>query len=136
MLATEARINKITPMNNHLPRPCDKSFLTVPAKLAIPAKITAVPPKAVMIKLAPLLNPRIEPIKRESIRPMKNVKPSNRTTPRPESLFFSIAQKKPNAIAKNAIKPMKGLPAKSENPVATPIHAPNTVGTIDNAKSA
>ena len=136
MLASEATISKITPANNHLPRPTERSFLIVPAKVAIPAKMIAVPPNAVMIKLAPLLNPRIEPIKRDSIKPMKKVKPRSSRTPKPLSLFLLIAQKKPKAMAMKAIKPIKGLPANNEKPVVTPIQAPKIVGTMVNANRA
>jgi hypothetical protein len=42
---------------------------------------------------------------------------------------------KPNAIAKNASRLIIGLAANSEKPVATPTHAPRTVGIIDSASS-
>jgi len=74
--------------------------------------------------------------RRESIRPMKNVKPSSTNTPTELSLVRSMANMKPKAIAKNASRLMAGLvAAKSEKPVATPTHAPSTVGTIDSASS-
>jgi hypothetical protein len=50
-------------------------------------------------------------------------------------LVFSIAKKKPNAIARKSTKPIAGLPAKNVKPVDTPIHAPITVGTSDSASS-
>jgi hypothetical protein len=43
---------------------------------------------------------------------------------------------KPNAIARNPIKLKVGLMlVNNEKLVATPIQAPSTVGTIDNASS-
>ena len=37
MFATDATSNKMTPANNHLPRPSETSFLTVVASVAMPA---------------------------------------------------------------------------------------------------
>ena len=54
MFANEAKINKITPMNKNLLMP-EKSFLETVAMEAMTVKIAAVPPKAPMIKVAPLL---------------------------------------------------------------------------------
>ena len=70
------------------------------------------------------------------MRPMKKVKPSRRSTPKPVSLFFSMAQKKPKATAKNTTNPRKGLCAMKLKPIAMPSQAPMTVGTIDSAKRA
>jgi hypothetical protein len=109
--------------------------LIVVASVAMPKNTSAVPPKAMPIKVAPLLKPSIAPISRESIRPMKKVKPSSRATPTPEFLNFSMAKKKPKAMPRNSMKPMKGLPAKKLKPVVTPTQAPRTVGTIDSANS-
>ena len=67
---------------------------------------------------------------RDSIRPMKKVKPSSSATPRPESLFFSMPHMKPKAMPRNSRKEMNGLPAKNEKPIWTPISAPSTVGTM------
>jgi hypothetical protein len=112
-----------------------KSRLDTVATVAITPKIAAVPPKAVMMSWAPLEKPRIEPIIRDSIRPMKNVKPSSSATPMPLFLNLSIAKKNPKATPMNTAKPISGLPAKKEKPVVTPIHAPSTVGTMDRASS-
>jgi len=65
-----------------------------------------------------------------SIKPINPVKPSNKITPVPEFLFFSIAQKKPKAIAMKTIKPIKGLVRKNEKPVVTPTHAPKILLAI------
>ncbi len=104
--------------------------------VAMAAKMTPVPPHASMTSCGPFENPRMKLSRRESIRPMKNVKPSSTSTPMPLSFVFSMANMKPNAIARNAMKLIVGLvAAKSEKPVATPTHAPRTVGTIDSASS-
>ena len=54
ILANEATINSKTPTINHLPIPWKSLLLTV-AIVAMVAKIKAVPPKANMIRVAPLL---------------------------------------------------------------------------------
>ncbi len=51
----------------------------------------AVPPKAYMISAGPLENCSTDPIRRDSIRPMKKVKASSRTTPMLLFLVFSMA---------------------------------------------
>ena len=136
MLAKEATINRMTPTNRNLPM-LEKSFLETVAMEAITVKMAAVPPKAPIIRVAPLLQlPRVIPIRRESITPIKKVNASKSTTPIPVSLFFSIAQKKPKATAKKIIAPINGLPSKKVKPMATPNHAPMTVGTMESAKRA
>ncbi|KAK0357874.1 hypothetical protein LTR94_037646, partial [Friedmanniomyces endolithicus] len=60
------------------------------------------------------------------------VKPSSRATPRPESLFFSMAHMKPKATARKITKPM--MPVKAM-PKDMPATAPSTVGIIDSASS-
>ena len=102
--------------------------------VAMPRKMTPVPANAVMIRPAPFEKPSTWPIRRDSIRPMKNVKPSSTGTPAAEFLVFSIAKMKPKAPA---MKTMKLMPAPivDMKPVATPTQAPSTVGTIDSASS-
>ncbi len=123
-------------MNSHLPRP-EKSRLLTVAMVAMAAKIDAGAAECQHdAARGPLENPRMKLRSRDSMSPMKNVKPSSTSTPRPLSFVFSMANMKPNAIARNAMKLMAGLvAAKSENPVVTPIQAPSTVGTIDSASS-
>ena len=122
-------------MNSHLPRP-EKSRLLTVAMVAIAVKITPVPPKASMISDGPFEKPSTKLRMRDSIRPMKNVKPSSTNTPTALSLVFWIANMKPKAIAKNASMLIAGLvAANSEKPVARPTHAPSTVGIMDSASS-
>lgn len=135
IFANEASISTITPTNNHFSSP-EKSRLLSVAIVAIMEKIAPVPPNASIISEEPFEKPMIKLSKRDSISPMKNVK--LRSTKTPAVLFFvrSIANMNPNAIAKNADILIMGLVAEnSEKPVTTPIHAPSTVGTIDNASS-
>ena len=134
-MATEAKIKSITPIKRNLPRP-SKFVFEVAAQVAIPAKIRLVAPKAIMINCAPFLNCRVCVKIPVSIKPINPVKPSNKRTPVPVFLFFSIAQKKPKAIAMKTIKPIKGLVRKNEKPVVTPTHAPKMVGTIVKANRA
>ena len=68
----------------------DRSRFVVEAMVAIAAKITAVPPNASAMRLAPLARPSTAPSMRESMRPMKNVKPSSSATPQPLFLVFSM----------------------------------------------
>jgi len=104
--------------------------------VAMAAKMTPVPPHASMTSCGPFENPRTKLRSRDSIRPMKNAKASSNAMPIPLSFVRSIANMKPNAIARNPMKLKVGLMlANSEKLVATPSHAPNTVGTIDNASS-
>ena len=70
---------------------------------------------------------------RDSIKPMKKVKPSSKATPRPEFLLRSMPHMKPIAATMNTMKPTKGLPPNQLNPIETPTQAPSTVGIIDNA---
>ena len=72
---------------------------------------------------------------RESISPMKKVKPNSRPTPVAEFLNFSMANMKPKAPAKKMIKLMP-VPIRAMMPVDTPIQAPSTVGIIDTASRA
>ena len=60
-------------------------------RLAMTKNTPAVPPKAVMISSEPFLKPSTMAIMRESIRPMKKVKPSSTGTPAAEFLVFSMA---------------------------------------------
>ena len=100
----------------------------------MPRKITPVPANAVMISAAPLPRPSTAPTRRDSIRPMKKVKPSSTGTPAADSFVFSMANMKPNAPARNTTSPMPGDMALAR-PVDTPSQAPSTVGTIDSASS-
>ena len=100
----------------------------------MPKNTAPVPANAIMIRLAPFASPSTTPIRRASIRPMKNVKPSRIGTPAAESLVFSIAYMKPKAPTRKTISPMPGDIARAR-PVETPIQAPSTVGTIDSASS-
>ncbi len=65
---------------------------------------------------------------------MKNVNASSSGTPAAWSLYFSIANIKPNAPTKNTIVLMP-TPIALISPVDTPIQAPSTVGTIESASS-
>ncbi len=58
---------------------------------AMPRKTPPVPANAVMISAVPLEKPSTWPIRRDSIRPMKNVKASSTGTPAAEFLVFSMA---------------------------------------------
>ena len=133
MLITPATSNRIAPTNRNLPM-LDRSRLITLARLAMAKKTAAVPPKAVMINDDPLLKPRIAASRRDSIRPMKNVKPSNSATPMLEFLNFSMANIKPNAPAKKTMV-LTPMPILAITPVVTPIQAPSTVGTNDKASS-
>ena len=103
--------------------------------MAMTPNTAAVPPNASITRLAPLLMPSTKPSSRDSIRPMKKVKASSRPTPIGLFLNFSIANMKPKAMARKAIRPIKGLPRKKVKPVLMPIQAPMTVGIIDRASS-
>ena len=92
-----------------------KSRLVVEATPASVTKIAPVPPAAMAIIVPPLEKPSATCRMRESIRPMKKVKPSRRTTPMALSLVFSIPHMKPKAIPRNTRKEISGLPAKNEN---------------------
>ena len=63
----------------------------------MPKKIRLVPPNAMPTRLAPPFMPSTMPTMRESMMPMKKVKARRSTTPRPLSLFFSIAHMKGGA---------------------------------------
>ena len=106
----------------------DRSRLMTEDSAAITKNTPAVPPKAVMTRLGPFLKPSTIAISRDSIRPMKKVNASKTGTPAAEFLVFSIANMKPKAMARNTIRPMP--PERPcVIPVATPSHAPSTVGT-------
>ena len=90
ILMTLPTKSTIMPTNSHWPMP-ERSRLMTDAKLAITKNTPAVPPKAVMISSGPLEKPSVWPIMRESIRPIKNVKPNNTGTPMAEFLVFSMA---------------------------------------------
>ena len=90
MLMMLATIRTMTPTKSHLPM-LDKSLLITVARLAMAKKTPAVPPKAVITISVPFLKPKTIAISRESISPIKKVKPSKKTMPREESLFFSMA---------------------------------------------
>ena len=121
------------PTNNHLPMP-ERSRLITLANEAITKNTPAVPPMAVMISSEPFLKPRIIPIMRESIRPMKKVKPSKTGTPAAEFLVFSMAYMKPKAPPRKTTSP-NPPDREAVMPVATPTHAPKTVGNKLSANS-
>ena len=112
----------------------EMSRLMTLASVAITKNTPAVPPMAVTISCEPLLKPRIMPIMRDSIRPMKNVKPSSTGTPAAESFVFSMAYMKPKAPPKNTTRPNPPLSA-CVMPVATPSQAPAMVGNMLKASS-
>ena len=89
----------------------DRSRLITVASDAIAKNTTAVPPKAVMTSVGPFLKPSTIASRRDSIRPMKNVKPAARYTPAGEFLVFSIANMKPNAPPRKTIRLMPGAHA-------------------------
>src|SRR5260363_396508 len=135
ILATEAMISTIAPIKSQRPRPEKSRFETV-AMVANVAKIAPVPPNASMMSDAPFEKPSMKLSRRESIRPMKKVNPSNKATPMPLFLKRSIANMKPNAMPINNSMLMPGLVADSrENPAETPSHAPKTVGAIEAANN-
>ncbi|MCY1374328.1 hypothetical protein D9M69_616640 [compost metagenome] len=121
------------PTNSHLPMP-ERSRLITVEMLAMMKNTPAVPPNAVMIRLAPLLKPSTPASRRESIRPMKNVKASSTGTPAAEFLVFSMANMKPKAPPRKTIRPRPPV-RLAVMPVATPIQAPSTVGSMDSASS-
>ena len=132
-LMTLATSKTITPQNSHLLMP-DKSRLITVERLAITKKMPAVPPKAVITRLEPFLKPSTRAIMPDSMMPMKKVKASNTGTPAAEFLVFSMAYIKANAPPKNTTIPMMP-PMDLVRPVATPSHAPKTVGTRLKASS-
>ena len=133
MLAMPATSTMIMPMNRNLPI-ADRSRLITVESVAMPRKIAPVPANAVMMSPAPLFRPSTAPIRRDSIRPMKNVNASSTGTPAAEFLVFSIANMNANAPPRKTIALMP-WPITLVMPVVTPIHAPSTVGTIDSASS-
>ena len=133
MFAMPATTSRIIPMKRNLPIE-PRSRLITDDSMAMPKKMAPVPAKAVMIRLAPFVKPSTEPTNRDSIKPMKKVKPSSIGTPAAEFLVFSIAYMKPKAPTRKTIRPIPGDIAR-DKPLLTPIHAPSTVGTIDKASS-
>ncbi len=87
-----------------------------------------------MMMPVPAFMPRITASRRESISPMKNVKPSSTATPAAESLVFWIANMKPNAPPRKTIRPRPPV-SGAVMPVATPSQAPSTVGIMLSASS-
>ena len=136
MLAIAATSTMIMPMNKNLPMD-DRSRLMTLDSVAMPKKIPPVPAKAVMIKLAPLLRPKILPTRRDSIKPIKKVNANKIGTPAAEFLNFSMANMKPKAPPMKTIKPIQGdiVAMAAPTPVATPIQAPKMVGTMDKDSS-
>ena len=133
MFTRPATSSRMAPTNRNLPMFVRSRLITL-ARLAIATNTTAVPPKAVMISDAPLLKPSTAARMRDSIRPMKNVKPSSTGTPAAEFLVFSIANMKPKAPPRNTMALMP-MPRPATMPVCTPIQAPSTVGRSDSASS-
>ena len=131
--AIPATKSRMTPMKSHLPM-AETSRLITDESVAMPRKTAPVPAKAVITRLAPFDRPSTVPTRRDSMRPMKKVKASSTGTPAAEFLVFSMANMKPKAPARKTIIPMPGDMARVM-PVATPIQAPKTVGTIDRASS-
>ncbi|MDT4867546.1 hypothetical protein FQZ97_1024650 [compost metagenome] len=121
------------PTKSHLPMP-EMSRLIKVERLAMTKNTPAVPPNAVMIRLDPLLKPSTVASMRESMRPMKKVKPSSTGTPAAEFFVFSMANMKPKAPPRKTISP-RPPPRLAVMPVCTPTQAPSTVGSMDNASS-
>ena len=80
MLANAASRMTIMPTKSQRPM-SEKSRLETVAMVAMAPKMTAVLPKAIMTSEAPLLMPSTKPSRRESISPMKKVKPSSSRMP-------------------------------------------------------
>ena len=87
-----------------------------------------------MMRSVPFLKPSTMPIRRDSIRPMKKVKANSTGTPAAEFLVFSMAYMKPKAPPMKTIRPKPPL-SDCVMPVATPIQAPSTVGSMLRASS-
>ena len=90
MLMMLPTINMMAPTISHLPMP-DRSRLMMVERLAMTKNTPAVPPKAVITNSAPFLKPKTMAIMRESMMPMKKVKPSSTYTPVALSLVRSMA---------------------------------------------
>ena len=118
-LMTAATMMTSAPANSHLLMPLKSRLMTV-ARLAMTTITPAVPANAVMTSDAPLLKPSTMAIMRDSIKPMKKVKPSNTGTPAAEFLVFSIAKMNPKAPARNTIMPTPPL-SERVMPVAMPM---------------
>jgi len=132
-LMTAPTISTSAPTNSHLPMPEMSRLMTV-ASEAMTKNTPAVPAKAVMISCEPLLKPSTMAIMRDSIRPMKKVKPSSTGTPAAECLVFSMANMKPKAPPMKTSRPTKPV-RPAVMPVATPTQAPSTVGSRLSASS-
>ena len=97
MLAMPATSSMIAPMNRNLPI-VDRSRLITVDSVAMPRKISAgAGERRHDQRRRRSQKPSTKPIRRDSIRPMKNVKPSSTGTPAAEFLVFSIAKMKPKA---------------------------------------
>ena len=77
------------PIHRNLPMP-ESCVLMVEAIAAMPAKITAVPPKAYAISVAPSRSARMRPSSTDSQKPMKKVNASSTATPAPLFLVRSM----------------------------------------------
>ena len=121
------------PTNSHLPMP-DRSRLMTEDSTAITPNTPAVAANAVITICSPLPMPSTTDSMRDSIRPMKKVKPSSTATPVAEFLVFSMAYMKPNAPPRNNTRP-RPPPRRAVMPVVTPIQAPRTVGSMLRASS-
>ena len=89
MFANAATSSMITPTNRNLPIGA-RSRLIVVASVAMVTNTAAVPPNASAISDTPFEKLSTEPMRRDNMRPMKNVKPSSSTTPQPLFLVFSM----------------------------------------------
>ena len=88
-----------------------------------------------MISAAPLLKPSTAPSRRDSIRPMKNVKPSSSGTPVARVLGLLDGEHEAEGAAQEDDEAHARAHALRRCPVGTPTQAPSTVGTIDSASS-
>jgi len=118
------------PTNRNLPRLLKSRLLTV-ATVDKAKKMAPVPPAAMAIREPPLEKPRATCRMRDSISPMKKVKPNSRATPQPLSLVRSMPYMKPQAMPRKSMKAMNGLLARKLNLIWMPASAPNTVGTME-----
>ena len=114
IFATIANITTTAPINKNLPK-LEKSFFALLPIADITKNIKAVPPPASAIISPPLENPNATCKMRESIKPIKNVKPSNNATPTPLFLYFWIPNIKPKEIPKNNNTESNGEFGKNAN---------------------
>src|SRR3989344_1744614 len=101
-LMTAPTMSTRAPTISHLPMP-DRSRLITLARLAITKNTPAVPANAVMMRSVPFLKPSTMPIRRESMRPMKNVKASSTGTPAAEHRGDHAQCEQPVSIAKHLV---------------------------------